>query len=450
MTEGLRTVSGSLITIGDEILFGDIPNGNAHHIAVELRATGFRLERMVTIGDEEDAIVKALSQCHRESQFLIVTGGLGPTDDDRTNAAVSRSFHRDLVSEPGYMQWLKERLAKQGRPWSEQVAKMAHVPQGAIKLGVGMAGYFLEHEKVPCYFLPGVPHEMKTLLKELVIPDLKKRFPQRLVGVKEVLRLHGYYESELNRRLLALRADAAGVEIGYLPHDGEVRLTLLATAESEQVARTRIEDLEAKIIALIGREHVIGRNQETLEKVIGENLRARGWRLAVAESCTGGLVARKITAISGASDYFDRGLITYSNAAKEELLKVPKELAHIVWGGERPRSAGDGPGPSRGGRSGSCPGYHRDCRAHGRYRRKTGGHGFYRLRYPATVRRRKAPFQRESRTCSGARRAGGFDHALEEFIGEYRSQESEFRIKTSVHALPSVAAHLLSVFLSSL
>ena len=326
MTEVLRTVSGSLITIGDEILFGDIPNGNAHHIAVELRATGFRLERMLTIGDDEDEIVKALSQCHQESQFLIVTGGLGPTDDDRTNAAVSRSFHRDLVSEPGYTQWLKERLAKQGRPWTEQVAKMAHVPQGAIKLGVGMAGYFLEHEKVPCYFLPGVPHEMKTLLEELVIPDLKKQFPQRLVGVKEVLRLHGYYESELNRRLLALRAEAAGVEIGYLPHDGEVRLTLLATAESEQVARARIEELEAKIIALIGPEHVIGRNQETLEKVIGENLRARGWRLAVAESCTGGLLARKITAISGASDYFDRGLVTYSNAAKEELLKVPGEL----------------------------------------------------------------------------------------------------------------------------
>ncbi len=325
MTERLRTVAGSLVTIGDEILFGDIANGNAHHIAVELRAKGFRLERMLTIGDDEEEIVKALSQCHRESQFLIVTGGLGPTDDDRTNAAVSRAFERNLVPEPGYTQWLKERLAKQGRPWTEPIAKMAQVPQGAVKLGLGMAGYFLEHEKVPCYFLPGVPHEMKTLLRELVIPGLEKWFPERLVAVKQILRLHGYYESDLNRLLVALRTESAGVEIGYLPHDAEVRLTFLATAESEQIARTRIAELEAKIIALIGPEHVIGRNQETLEKVIGENLRARGWRLAVAESCTGGLVARKITAISGASDYFDRGLVTYSNAAKEELLQVPPD-----------------------------------------------------------------------------------------------------------------------------
>jgi len=326
MAEALRTVAGALITIGDEILFGDIPNGNAHHIAVEFRSRGFRLERMVTIGDDEDEIVKTLSRCHQESQFLIVTGGLGPPDDDRPNAAVSRAFRRPLLPDPGYTQWLKERLAKQGRPWSEQIAKMAKMPQGAIKLGVGMAGYFLEHEKVPCYFLPGVPHEMRTLVGELVIPGLENRFPERLVSVKEILRLHGYYESELIRRLRTLSADASGVEIGYLPHDAEVRLTFLATAESEQVARTRIEELEKKIIAMVGREHVIGRNQETLEHVIGEKLRERGWRLAVAESCTGGLLARKITAVSGASDYFDRGLVTYSNVAKEELLKVPREL----------------------------------------------------------------------------------------------------------------------------
>ena len=226
MTEGLKTIAGSLITIGDEILFGDIPNGNAHHIAVELRAKGFRLDRMVTVGDDEDEIIKTLSRCHQESRFLIVTGGLGPTDDDRTNAAVSRAFTRPFQADSGYTEWLRERLAKQGRPWSDEVAKMAQIPQGGIKLGIGMAGYFMEHERVPCYFLPGVPHEMKTLLAERVIPDLEQRFPQRLVAVKQVLRITGFYESELNRRLKALRAEASGVEIGYLPHDAEVRLTL--------------------------------------------------------------------------------------------------------------------------------------------------------------------------------------------------------------------------------
>ncbi len=326
MTEGLRCVAGSLLTIGDEILFGDIPNGNAHHIAVELRSKGFRLERMITIGDEEDEIVKALLRAHQESQFLIVTGGLGPTDDDRTNAAVSRAFLRGLSPDPDYTRWLKERLAQRGRSWTDQVAKMAQLPEGAVKLGMGMAGYSLEHKNVPCYFLPGVPHEMKTLLAELVIPDLENRFPHRLMCVKQILRIQGFYESDLNRRLETLRTETSGVEIGYLPHDAEIRLTLMSFAESEREARTRIEELVKKIIPLIGQQHVFGRNEETLETVIGDKLKALNWRLAIAESCTGGLVSRKITAIPGASDYLDRAIVTYSNQAKQELLKVPGDL----------------------------------------------------------------------------------------------------------------------------
>jgi nicotinamide-nucleotide amidase len=171
-----------------------------------------------------------------------------------------------------------------------------------------------------------VPHEMKTLLSDLVLPDLAERFPARQALVKQVLRIEGYYESELNRLLKALSTEAAGVEIGYLPHDAEIRLTFLASAESESTALARVEALERKVIRAIGEKHVIGRNEETLERVIGEKLRARGWRMAVAESCTGGLVSRKITSIPGASDYFERGLVTYSNAAKEELLHVPGAL----------------------------------------------------------------------------------------------------------------------------
>jgi nicotinamide-nucleotide amidase len=323
MTEGLRSITGSLITIGDEILFGDIPNGNAHHIALQLRSRGFRLERMITVGDTEEEIIKTLTQSHRESEFMIITGGLGPTDDDRTNDAVSRAFNRKLLPDPGYTQWLKDRLAKRGRSWSEEVEKMAHIPEGATKVGVGMAGYFLEHRKVPCYFLPGVPHEMKTLLTEFVIPDLEERFPERLVQVKEIVRIQGFFESELNRRIKTLDLAQFGVEIGYLPHDAEVRLTLLAAAESASSAQRLIAEVERQIIGVIGKEHVIGRNEETLERVIGEKLKRRAWRLAVAESCSGGLVARKITLVAGASDYFERGLVTYSNDSKEDLLKVP-------------------------------------------------------------------------------------------------------------------------------
>lgn len=326
MAKELRSIRGTLITIGDEILFGDIPNGNAHHIALELRAKGFRLDRMVTVGDDEDEIVKALSQCHQESAFLIITGGLGPTDDDRTNDAVARAFNRKLVLDPGYAKWLRERLASQKRPWTEQVAKMAHMPEGAVKLGVGMAGYFLEHQNVPCFFLPGVPHEMKSLVAEFVLPELAERFPERLLQVKEILHIEGFFESELNRRIKTLELSQAGVEIGYLPHDAEVRLTLMAAAESVVEAERRIAEVEEQLIGVIGREHLIGRNGETLERAVGTRLRARKWRLALAESCTGGLVARKITLVAGASDYFERGVVAYSNQAKVDLLKVAADV----------------------------------------------------------------------------------------------------------------------------
>ena len=326
MAKELRSIRGALITIGDEILFGDIPNGNAHHIALELRARGFRLDRMVTVGDDEDEIVKELSRCHQESAFLIVTGGLGPTDDDRTNDAVARAFNRNLVLDTGYAKWLRERLASQKRPWTEQVAKMAHMPEGAVKLGVGMVGYFLEHQNIPCFFLPGVPHEMKSLVAEFVLPELAERFPERLLQVKEVLRIEGFFESELNRRIKTLELSHAGVEIGYLPHDAEVRLTLMAAAESVAEAERRVAEVEEQLIGVIGREHLIGRNGETLERAVGTRLRARNWRLALAESCTGGLVARKITLVAGASDYFERGVVAYSNQAKVDLLKVAADV----------------------------------------------------------------------------------------------------------------------------
>ena len=321
-----REVTGMLLTIGDEILLGDISNGNAHHIASELRSRGFRLEKMITIGDREEEIVEILCQCLEGSHFVIVTGGLGPTDDDRTCAAVSKAFNRPLTSNANYTRWLQERLAAYGYKWSEYVARMAQLPEGAIKLGLEMAGFFIEHRSTPCYFLPGVPHEMRTLLAEAVIPDLEERFPDRLIYLKHVLRVQGLMESEVNERLQDLTFERIGVEIGYLPQVEENWVTLFAAAENDEKLMRLIRQAEGEIIFRLGSEHISGHNEECLEMVIGQQLRQRGWKLVVAESCTGGLLSRKVTAIAGASDYFDRAFITYSNQAKMDILKVPREL----------------------------------------------------------------------------------------------------------------------------
>jgi nicotinamide-nucleotide amidase len=326
MANNTSEVTGSLLTIGDELLLGDIVNGNARHIAYELRARGFRLAKIVTIGDCEQEIVDALCDCVGCSQFLIVTGGLGPTDDDRTCAAVARAFQLPLVTNREYRIWLENRMKSRGLALSHRAARMAELPDGAVKLGMEMAGFFVNHRSIPCYFLPGVPYEMKELLEESVIPDLEKKFPLRVAYLKHLLRIQDLTESELNERVQDLTCERTGVEIGYLPQIGEIWLTLFARAASSEEAWRSIKETEKEIISRVGPRHVSGQNEECLERVAGQMLREKGWKISLAESCTGGLLSRKVTAVAGASDYFDRGFVTYSNRAKVELLGVPAEL----------------------------------------------------------------------------------------------------------------------------
>ncbi|MFZ2444936.1 MAG: CinA family nicotinamide mononucleotide deamidase-related protein [Syntrophobacteraceae bacterium] len=325
MSDTQPQVTGTLLTIGDEILLGDIPNGNAHYIAWELRARGFRLDRMVTVGDSEEQIIDLLCQCLERSAFLIITGGLGPTDDDRTNAAAARAFNLPLVVNRDYSHELRKRLAEYGMHWTREVERMAELPEGAVKIGLDMAGFFLLHRNIPCYFLPGVPNEMKYLMAHVVIPDLEARFPRRCSYIKHVVRIQGLLEAEVNRRLRNLESPR-GVDIGYLPQGRENWVTIFASAPNEEQCRVLVKQAEDQVISLIGAGHISGHNDDCLEKVVGRHLRERRWRLAAAESCTGGLLSRKIASVPGASDYLDRAFVTYSNQAKMDLLGVPGEL----------------------------------------------------------------------------------------------------------------------------
>lgn len=325
-----KDIKGALLTIGDEVLQGDIPNGNAHHIASTLRASGFRLDRMITVGDREEDIVPALSQCLDRSRFVIATGGLGPTDDDRTGVAVSRALGLPLVCDAEALRRLRERSAREGRAWSERVGRMAMLPEGAVAIGLETAGFCLEAAGIPCYFLPGVPYEMKGLLARIVLPDLARRFPDRPLYRKHILRVQGLVESEINDRLKNSAAGSwEGLEVGYLPQSGEIWVTLLASAENEERLRTLLEEADREIVACLGSRHITGRNGECLEVVIGERLRAKGWKLTLAESCTGGKVSGRIASVPGASDYLDRAFVTYSNQAKMDLLGVPREMLEV-------------------------------------------------------------------------------------------------------------------------
>ncbi len=273
MSNKASHVTGSLLTIGDEILLGDVPNGNAHHIAIELRARGFRLDRIVTVGDIEEDIIEHLDQCLNRSHFLIATGGLGPTDDDRTCSAVSKAFGRPLICNRNYASWLKDRLSERGVEWSREMERMTEMPEGALKLGFNMAGFFVLHKDVPCYFLPGVPNEMKLLLEQNVIPDLETRFPKRCTYLKHIVRVQGLLEVQVNTRLRAFDPVVEGVDIGYYPHGGENWVSIFASGPSDEACRELVNRAEEKITALIGAHHISGHNDDCLEKVIGHHLR---------------------------------------------------------------------------------------------------------------------------------------------------------------------------------
>jgi nicotinamide-nucleotide amidase len=327
MSQHPPDIIGSLITIGDEILSGQIANGNALYIAGTLRLHGFRLAGIVTVGDQERAIRRSVLEVMGRTQFIICTGGLGPTEDDRTVAAVAEALERPLVRNAIYERMLRTHLAQRGIPWSDTIDRMTLLPDGAEKLGsnVTAAGFFLEHWNTPCYFLPGVPAEMRMFMEEHVLPDLRRKFPARPLYRKRILRVQGLTESRIAERLEDLEKADLQVEIGYLPQTAENWVTLLAAAEDEVSAEEQLRSAEQKVLQQLGTDAVSGRDDDTLEVVVGRLLRARSWKLAVAESCTGGLLAERITAVSGASDYLDRGFITYSNEAKVELLGVPPE-----------------------------------------------------------------------------------------------------------------------------
>jgi len=321
-----KVFTGVLITIGDELLAGEVNNDNARFIAFNLRQNGFLLRAVITVGDDEEEIAEALRWALEKADFGIVTGGLGPTADDRTIAALSRAFDLPLASDDHYRQLLKSHIAQRGLEWSQELDKLTELPAGSIKLGIGMAGFALELRNVPCYFLPGVPSEMRQLLAETVIPRLQARFPHRPVYRKQTLRVQELTESTIGNRLAGATFEDLAIQVGYLPQSCENWVTLLTTAANEAEAAEKLTAGAQRVASLLGAEYISGRDDEGLEWTIGQQLRSRGWRIAAAESCTGGLLSARITSVAGASDYFDRSFITYSNQAKMEMLAVSEEL----------------------------------------------------------------------------------------------------------------------------
>ena len=317
-------LNAEVITIGNEILSGRIVDSNSAFIATRMSGIGIPLTWITSVGDDRGRIAQAFEHAVARADVVIVTGGLGPTHDDVTKHVFAETFGRKLVLNEEVLERVRKRFAHRGIEMPPSNVDQAMVPEGVDTLENrwGTApGLYLEEAGKHVFLLPGVPREMKGILEHSVIPILKRAGLGRPI-VQHTLRTTGISESALYGRL----KDLPSIDrIAFLPGLEGVDLHITVQDDEETVVREQVQRIAAEVRKRVG-EFLYGEGEERIEAVVGKLLIEQGWKLAVAESCTGGLIAHRLTEVSGSSNYFEQGIVAYSNRAKVELLGVPESL----------------------------------------------------------------------------------------------------------------------------
>ncbi len=317
-----------IISIGDELLIGQTVNTNAAYLGTVLTEHNCEIEKVSVIGDELKAIIDEFTDAYDKCEIIAVTGGLGPTHDDLTVKAVVQFFNTELVKNNDVLEDIKERFEKLNRPMSPANIDQALVPKNAevLRNPYGTAPGLLFNTKGKLFFvLPGVPYEMKGLMQDHVLPILAELSLKRGIITKRItLSTTGIAESALYGKLKAEGVLEIGVIVAFLPSQFGVKIRLTASSTSEENALDMLSEAEQKIRGVAG-QFIYSRSGEELGCVVGRLLTERGLRLAVAESCTGGLLSSVLTDYSGSSAFFDRGVVSYGNAAKVEMLEVEED-----------------------------------------------------------------------------------------------------------------------------
>ena len=319
-----------IITIGDEILIGQIVDTNSAFIAKELDKIGIEVAEISSISDSKQHIVDTLNAARQRSQVILITGGLGPTKDDVTKHTFCEFFKDELVEDSGVLANI-ERIFKHhvGRPMLPANRSQALVPSKCTVLmnKNGTApGMWMKMDDTVFISMPGVPFEMKSLMIDEVIPRLQKEFSRPYI-LHKTLQTYGRGESEIADTIEDFENNLpSAIKLAYLPALGKVRLRLSTKGPDRDVLERNLADQIAKLQELIG-DIIVGYDDgELIEVVVGDLFKQKNKTLAVAESCTGGQIAAAITAIPGASGYFKGGMVTYATHSKVELLKIDQKL----------------------------------------------------------------------------------------------------------------------------
>jgi nicotinamide-nucleotide amidase len=317
---------GEIITIGDELISGRVVDLNAWYAAGRLTATGLRVIRVTTVGDYQESISKALQKALGESQFVIITGGLGSTSDDITNEIAASALNRPLCLDEEMYEQIRTYVSARGMKMSRAFEKMAWMPEDSKILcpKENVCGFSLVENKVRLYFLPGVPEQMRYLMDEVVIPDLLLHCTALPALKHKVLKLYGLNEPSIAERLRDLPEKSGNVILGFYPRFPENHITLSLRGEDEPSVTGEIDLMEREIRSRVG-SFIFATGDQMMEGVVGEMLLRKKLTLSVAESCTGGLIGNLLTNVPGSSGYFLGGMIVYGNQAKMDLLRVSKE-----------------------------------------------------------------------------------------------------------------------------
>lgn len=317
-----------IITIGDEILIGQIVNTNAAYIGEQLSKNGIKIIGSCVLPDSEERILKEFKRVFKISDVVIVTGGLGPTHDDVTRKCIVEFFDTELELNEEVLNDIKNFFEIRGRELTKINEEQALIPKIAepLRNPRGTApGLWIEKEGKIFIAMPGVPYEMMYIMDNYVISKLKLKSEatKQYIFTRNLLTT-GIPESVLYTKLGNLDELLEGAKLAFLPNQFGVRLRITVEEKNEDIALSKLEEIEQKIRSIIGK-YIYGKDEDTLEGIVAKLLIDRGLTISVAESCTGGLIANRLTNISGSSNFFERGIVAYSNAAKVEILKVDED-----------------------------------------------------------------------------------------------------------------------------
>lgn len=337
-------MAAAILTVGTELTRGEVPNTHAPWLASRLSELGFDVWEIACVGDDRERIRDALRRLGARARVLIVTGGLGPTPDDLTVTAAADAAGVAVVRDPVTLEALRRKAIAYAKPLSASVEKLADIPEGAEILGNPMGlscGFRMTIGQADCFFLPGNAAEMSRLYEETVVRRIVTMVEPRSYHV--VLRTCGLAESVVAEKLSGIDRSFAGLSVAFRANPPEVDVKLTVRGGDAVSARATAERAAAEARTRLG-DAVFGDEHDTWQGAVGRSLRARGYTLAVAESCTGGLIGAMLTAVPGSSDYLLLDAVTYSNASKEQMLGVPAEVlrANGAVSAETVRAMADG------------------------------------------------------------------------------------------------------------